>query len=289
MSEPVIAVVGAGAVGALLAVQLFRAGVEVVAVARPATAARINADGLTIQSALFGDTICRLPAVTEIPEGARVILALKAHALPALAAGLTAARPAELIALQNGIEHMALLRRDAPGAVTAGASIAVESTRLGATVILHRSPFLRLVVPEAASEMGIVAAWRRAGLDVTLGGTEQEVLWAKLRFLAPLALLTSYWELPLGPALERDPALTSALLAEVAGIASLDGVPTDAGSLASALGRLPASMRSSLQNDLAAGETSEIDAIGGALLRRGRSLGADRAAAERIVAALVSR
>jgi len=289
MSEPVIAVVGAGAVGGLLAALLDRAGVDVVAVARPDTARAISAEGLTIHSRHFGDGIARITAVTEIPDGARVIIATKAIALPAVTGSLARARPTEVVSLLNGIEHLAILQDTAPGALVAGASVAVESTRLSPTVIEHRSPFLRLTVPGHAAESGITAAWRHAGLDVTVGGTDQEVLWAKLRFLAPMALLTSYWRLPIGAALERDTALTTALLLEVARIASLDGVPTDAGQLAGALSALPPSMRSSLQNDLEAGHSSELDAIGGALVRRGRTLGTDTSAVERLVAEITAR
>ena len=289
MSEPVIAVVGAGAVGGLLAALLDRAGIEVVAVARPDTARAISAEGLTIHSRHFGDGVARIAAVTEIPDGARVIIATKAGALPVVTGPLAEARPTEVLSLLNGIEHLAILQGAAPAAVVAGGSVAVESTRLSPTVIEHRSPFLRLTVPAHAADTGITAAWRLAGLDVTVGGTDQEVLWAKLRFLAPMALLTSYWRLPIGAALERDTALTTALLLEVARIASLDGVPTDPGQLANALSALPPAMRSSLQNDLEAGQSSELDAIGGALVRRGRSLGTDTSAVEGLVADLTAR
>jgi len=273
MSEPVIAVVGAGAVGGLLAVVLERAGANVVAVARPETARAIAADGLTIHSRQFGDGVSRIEAATEIPAGASVILATKAFALPALTDSLKAARPTEVISLLNGIEHLAILRDAAPTALVAGASVAVESTRLSPTVIDHRSPFLRLTVPAHAADSLIATAWRAAGLDVAVGGTDQDVLWAKFRFLAPMALLTSYWRVPIGAAIQHDPQLTSTLLAEVAQIATRDGVPTDPEQVGAALAALPPAMRSSLQNDLAAGHQSELDAIGGALARRGRTLG----------------
>lgn len=289
MPEPVIAVVGAGAVGGLLAALLERAGIEVVAVARPDTARAISAQGLTIHSRHFGDGVSKITADTQIPDGARVIIATKAFALPALTRSLAQARPTEVVSLLNGIEHLALLRDSAPGALVAGASVAVESTRLGPTEIEHRSPFLRLTVPGHAADAGITAAWRLAGLDVTVGGTDQEVLWAKLRFLAPMALLTSYWQLPIGAALVRDTALTTALLVEVARIASLDGVPTDPEQLAGALSALPPAMRSSLQNDLELGQPNELDAIGGALARRGRSLDTDASAVEGLVADLTAR
>lgn len=289
VSEPVIAVVGAGAVGGLIAALLDRAGVDVMVVARPATAQKITDDGLTIRSGHFGDGVARIRAVTSIPAGADVIIATKAFALPAVIDDLRAAHPAEVVSLLNGIEHLAVLRDAAPGTVVAGASVAVESTRLAPTVIDHRSPFLRLTVPAHAAGSAIATAWRTAGLDVTVGGTDAEVLWAKLRFLAPMALLTSYWRLPIGAAIERDPALTRALLAEIADIATRDGVPTEAAQLTRALGALPPSMRSSLQNDLEAQQQSELDAIGGALARRGRSVGVSATTVEGLVADLAAR
>ena len=287
-AQPVIAIVGAGAVGGLLAALLERAGVNVVAVARPETARAIATDGLTIRSRHFGDGLSRVPAVTSIPAGASVIIATKAFALPAVADDIRAAHPTEVVSLLNGIEHLGVLRAAAPNALVAGASVAVETTRLGPTLIEHRSPFLRLTVPAHAADSVITAAWRAAGLEVTVGGTDEDVLWSKLRFLAPLALLTSYWRLPAGAAVVRDPDLTGALLAEIAAIATHDGVPTEAAKLARALAALPPMMRSSLQNDLEAGRESELDAIGGALVRRARSAGVASATLERLVLHLAS-
>ena len=275
--------------GGLIAVLLHRAGVAVVAVARPSTARQITAEGLTLRSSQLGDGTSRLRAVTEIPAGARVIVATKAYTLPALTDGIQRAHPIEVLSLLNGIEHMAVLRTAAPAALAAGCSVAVESTRLGPTVIDHRSPFLRLTVPATAQDTGIVAAWNHAGLDVTVGGTEAEVLWSKLRFLAPMALLTSYWQEPIGGARDRDPVLSGALLAEVADIATRDGVPSQPGQLARALAALPAQMRSSLQNDLAAGAENELDAIGGALLRRADRQGILAPRLREVVAVLASR
>jgi 2-dehydropantoate 2-reductase len=288
-SEPIIAVVGVGAVGGLLAALLDRAGLDVVAVARPGTARTISAHGLSIRSTRFGDGLARLRVQTDIPVGARVLLATKAFALPAVSAAITAARPVEVISLLNGIEHLDTIRQLAPGALVAGGSVAVEAARLGPAVIEHRSPFLRLAVPEHAAESTIVAGWRTAGLDVTVRGTDVDVLWAKFRFLAPLALITSYWRLPIGEALDQDPALTADLIGEVADIASRAGLPTSSAQVATALSALPRTMRSSLQNDLAAGNESELEAIGGALARRGRALGSDAPTVQRLVSDLTTR
>ena len=289
MSENVIAIVGPGAVGALLAALLDRAGSEIIAVARPATAGAINAEGLTIHSQLFGDGVSHIHAQRDIPAGARIIVATKSFAIPEIAAAIGAAHPVEVISFLNGIEHMDALRLSAPGVPVTGASIAVEAARSSPTVIEHRSPFLRITVAAAAADYGIVGDLRRAGLSVTVGGSESEVLWTKLRFLAPMALLTSYWHQPIGEALQHDKGLTSRLLAEVAAIATADGVPTTTDQLFSVLTGFPPAMRSSLQADLAAGNVSELDAIGGALIRRGQSHGIAASTLDQIVDELATR
>lgn len=286
MGQNQVAVVGPGAVGGLLAVLLQRSGVDVVAVARPASARAIQQNGLTIRSPMFGESVSRLRAATQIPSGARVILATKAYAVEDVTRAVMHAEPRELVSFLNGVEHMDVLRSQLPGARVAGCTIAVESTRESATVIEHRSPFLRVVVPENAADFGITADLRHAGLDVTVGGNEREVLWSKLRFLAPMALLTATWREPLGAALRRDPSVTDALLAEIASVASADGLATAPDQLADILSGFPAAMRSSLQIDIQAGNANELDAIGGAIIRRGAVHGISTPVVERLVADL---
>lgn len=286
MGQNQVAVVGPGAVGGLLAVLLERSGVDVVAVARPESARAIQQNGLTIRSGMFGDSVSRLPAVTQIPPGARVIFATKAYAVEDVTPAVVQAEPMELVSFLNGVEHMDLLRSQLPGTRVAGCTIAVESTRESATVIDHRSPFLRVVVPQSAADFGITADLRHAGVDVTVGGDEREVLWSKLRFLAPMALLTATWREPLGAALRHDPSVTDAVLGEIARVASADGLATSREELAEILSGFPAAMRSSLQVDIQAGNANELDAIGGAIIRRGAVHGISTPTVERLVAGL---
>ncbi|MGO1922117.1 MAG: 2-dehydropantoate 2-reductase N-terminal domain-containing protein [Microbacterium sp.] len=80
-TQPVIAVVGAGAVGGLLGWLLHRAGARVVIVGRPTSVEAINSHGLRVNSGLFGDETEFVPARETIPEGASVILAVKTFGL----------------------------------------------------------------------------------------------------------------------------------------------------------------------------------------------------------------
>lgn len=286
--ESVFAVVGPGAVGGLLAWLLHRAGRDVVAVGRPATVEAVRRDGIEVRSPQFGDGVERVPADTVVPAGASVILATKAYGLDAVLPDIAAARPAEVISFLNGVEHMEPLREALPDVPVAGASIAVSALRLSPAVIDHRSPFVTIEAPESAADFASVGALGEAGPRVRARGTEAEVLWAKFRMLASLALLTSYWRQPAGSALAEDPELTEAVVAEIVACSAAEGVPVSTLDLARVLGTVPAGMRTSLQEDLAAGAPDELDAIGGALLRIGERDGVPTPAIARIVAALGS-
>ncbi|CAM5286532.1 ketopantoate reductase family protein [Leifsonia shinshuensis] len=285
---PVFAVVGPGAVGGLFAWLLTRAGHEVVAVGRPQTVEAIRAFGIEVRSATFGDGVERMPASTEVPAGASVIVATKAYGLEDVLPGIAAARPREVVSFLNGVEHMGPLRAALPDVPVAGASVAVSALRAATTVIDHRSPFVNIEAPEAASGFASIRALADAGPRVKVGGTEAEVLWAKFRLLSALALLTSYWRQSAGPALSEDPELTEAVVSEIVACSTAEGVPASALDLVRVLHSVPGGMRTSLQEDLADGHPNELDALGGALLRIGARHGVPTPAIARIVAALGS-
>lgn len=276
MTDNLIAVIGPGAIGGLVAAMLQQAGHDVVVVAREKTARQVTEHGLDIETDEFGTWHAPLRAATEVPHGARVVVAVKAEGVADAARLLAGTAPVEVVSLLNGLDHVDVLRSALPGVRVVGATIAGETLRTGAggfgpALVRHRGTLLRAVVPDDAAELGLVAALRDTPIEVLTGGTEAEVLWKKLRFLAPLALLTSAWGTGIGDALTRDPVLTSGLLAEIAATATAEGVPTTGEDLAGILGGFPAPMRSSLQADIEAGSEGELDAIGGAVRRRAAS------------------
>jgi 2-dehydropantoate 2-reductase len=238
----------------------------------------------------FGSWHAPVPATTEVPRGARVVVAVKAEGVVAAERQLVDAEPTEVVALLNGLEHMEALRAASPGATVVGATIAGETLRTGIgedgpVTVRHRNELLRVVVPDDAWDLGIVRALRDTDMDVVMGGTEAEVMWKKLRFLAPFALLTSTWESGIGDAIDADPGMATALVGEVAAVATAEGVPTTGAELLELLRGFPRTMRSSLQADIGAGKPGELDAIGGAVVRRGAAHGIDTP----VVAATVER
>lgn len=283
----VIAVVGPGAVGGLLAWLLHRAGANVVVVGR--SVERIASRGIDVTSDMFGGGTEPVPARSTVPEGASVVLTVKTPGLAETLELVAQSRPRDVLSLMNGVGHEEVLAQRLENVPVAAGSIAVEALRTADGTIEHKSPFLRVTVPERASTFPSVRALAATAAELTVGGTDVEVLWAKFRFLAPMALLTSYWQAPVGEALARDVDLTDAVLAEVVACEVAVGVPDTVESLAATLASLPATMRSSLQGDLAAGRPSELDSIGGELIRQGQRHGVATPAVEKVVAELSAR
>lgn len=280
-----IAIVGPGAVGGLLAALLHRSGEEVIAVARPATAERLARDGIAVRSDRFGDVHAAVPTGTTVPAGARVILTVKAYGLSDVLPDLRAADPAETLALLNGTAHAPTIAQ-LPGRTAAG-SVTVEALRTDG-VIRHRGDFLIVTLPDDA-DLTLATALSDAGVTVRRGGTEAEVLWAKYRFLAASALLTSWARDAVGPAMTADLAVTDGVVAEIAALATADGVPTTPEHLAGILAKLPTTMRTSLQADLEAGRPSELEHLGGHLLTLGERHGVRVPTLTRVVEELRAR
>jgi 2-dehydropantoate 2-reductase len=264
-----VAILGSGAVGALLGAELTRAGVPTALVTTEASVEAIGRDGITVVSPAFGEHTERVHAVPalEAPPGV-LLVATKAPHLEA-ALERIAGEPEAVVPLLNGIDHMALLRRRFAN-VVAG-TVRVQAHREGRTTVVHRAPFL--TVTTAAP----IAALDGAPFEVVVREDEPTVLWAKLSRLAALALATTAADAPLG-AVRED---AEAVAREVAAIARAEGADVDADTVVEELRGLPDGASSSLRADVAAGASDhELDAIGGAVLRAAERHGlrADRTA-----------
>ncbi|GAA1867982.1 ketopantoate reductase family protein [Myceligenerans crystallogenes] len=278
MNEPVtspVAVVGPGAIGGLLAAMLQRSGHDVVLVAREATARHLDAHGIDVVTDLFGSWHADLPARTDVPAGARVLITVKADGVAWAGNLLRDAAPSEAIALLNGVEHMSGLRAAAPGVVVHGGAFLGQTRRTGSTSdtaplqVRHFFDLLKVVVSDDAAGLGLVGDLAAAGADVSAGGSEPRVLWTKLRSLAALHVLTCLHDAGIGGALDRDPALTAGVLSELAAVTSAEGVPTTPADIETTLRGFPPATVGSLHADLAAGSEGELDPIVGAVVRAG--------------------
>ncbi|MEU5362635.1 2-dehydropantoate 2-reductase [Streptomyces sp. NPDC005925] len=288
--EPAVAVLGPGGVGGLLAALLARAGHRVICLAGEETARTLRTDGIRVRSGRFGDFTARVEADTDLREPVGACLVAVKHT--SLAAALDRV-PAEvlgdglLVPLLNGVEHPAVLRARYGTERVAPAVIRVESTRVAPGVVEHGSPFVEIdlagdPVPRARLD-ALAATLAAAGPATRVLGDEAAALWAKMSFLAPLALLTTRHGLPLGDIRTRHREELTALVTETAAISGACGGPADPAGALARYDAFPPGMKSSMQRDAEAGRALELDAIGGALLRAAEQHGVPAPVTERVV------
>jgi 2-dehydropantoate 2-reductase len=292
-----IGVLGPGGVGGLLAGVLSRAGEEVVVVARERTAAIIEERGLRVESVTFGEFVTRPRAVTALREPvAALIVATKATGL-ARALERIEAEPAVVLPQLNGLDHLAQLRERFPRESVLAGSIRVEADRREPGVIVHSSPFLRVDMAGegARAQKGLAllkAAFDNAQVPARVLDSEAQVMWSKLVRLNALACTTSAYDKLLGE-IRSTPALRADLVGaieEACEVGKAEGAAdVDAQTAIDELERAHATLGSSMQRDIAAGRTPELDAIPGAVLRAAARHAIACPTIERLVAMIAAR
>ncbi|MEU7089326.1 ketopantoate reductase family protein [Streptomyces achromogenes] len=280
-----VAVLGPGGVGGLIGALLARDGHRVICLAGEPTAAALRQGGLRVESAQYGDFTTAVEADTRLREAVdAVFVTVKQTSLdealdrvPAPALG-----NAVVIPLLNGLDHLRLLRERYPVAEVAAGTIKVEATRTAPGRINHTSPFADLELAAPLDEFA--EQLRHAGLGVTLRSDETAMLWDKLAFLAPFALLTTRHRADVGTVRsDRRPELL-AVLDEITAVARAAGAQVSTETVLSFFDRVPDTMRSSMQRDAEAGRPLEVDAIGGAVLRAGAAHRVETPVTARLVA-----
>jgi 2-dehydropantoate 2-reductase len=269
-----VAVLGPGAVGGVLAVRLAQAGIRVICIARPDTAATIMSEGLTLR---HGETVetARPQTTTELREPVELLLVtVKAPTLDAALERVQA--PVEtVIPLLNGIEHVQTLRSRLPGSrVVAGSIGWIEAWLDRPGTVVQNTPHVVMTVATDAGE-ATVELLRRSGVEVRVNGSEEAVLWHKLARQAPVAAATTASQRPIGE-LRSDPTWRARLenaIQETCAAAAADGVPLDAAAQWEIIESMPPKLTSSTARDVAAGRPSELDAITGGAVRAAQRLG----------------
>ncbi len=306
-----VLVVGAGAVGTLVASKLLLAGNEVVVLEQAARTGVIRSSGFHLRER--GHTHAVRPAAVvsslseAFPSGVEYdlfVLATKAYDAQAVleqiaSAGLTL--PRKVMTLQNGVgvEEVAAKLLGERRVLAASLTIPVSSTTIGHAQVEHRGRGLALAPlhgDESIDEW--VALFRTAGIDTRAFKDYRAIKWSKL-FLnivgnATCAILNRKPAVIYGH--RRTFMLERAMLKETLAVMKAMGVPvvnlpgSPARSLAWGISYLPASLARSLLTpsinrgrgekmpslylDLAAGrKKSEVVFLNGAVVRHGRELG----------------
>jgi 2-dehydropantoate 2-reductase len=280
-----VGVLGPGAVGGVLTVGFVQAGVDVVCVARPATADVIRSEGLSLRQGEKVQTV-RPRVATELREPVELLLVtVKAPALDD-ALGRLEAAPQVAVPLLNGIEHLDTLRERLPETnVVAGSIGRIEAWLERPGVVIQPTPSVVMTVAGDAPPT-TVGLLRRSGVEIRLDGSAAEVLWEKLARQAPTAAATSIAQRPIGE-LRSDPDWRDRLrraIAEACSVAAADGAPLSPDAEWEIIEAMPPLLTSSTARDIAGGVPSELDAITGAAVRAGKRVGIPMPELERMLA-----
>jgi 2-dehydropantoate 2-reductase len=281
------AVLGAGGVGGFLGAALARAGREVLLIMREESLARYGGV-VHVESVLLGDFEVELPAAPTLEGPTDVVwVTTKAHHLAEALDRVpkVEAEDSVVVPLLNGLDHVELLRRRFGPARVLPASITIESERVQPGRVRQLSPFASVRLSPALQAEDLQYELGAAGIAASVGESEASVLWGKLALLAPIALTTTSRGSELGGVL-ADPAWRRRLdecVREVAATARADGVALDPATLIAQIESVPPGTRSSMQKDREAGRPTEIDAIGGSVLRAAARHGLDAPATRQLV------
>jgi len=279
-----IAIMGAGGVGGYYGGLLAAAGQEVTFIARGAHLQAIRDKGLHIKS-VHGDLAVSPARATdrpgEIGPADLVIVATKTYHTDDAAQAIKPliATDTVVISLQNGID----------AAERIGAAVGMEHIIGGATWLSaaleapgrigQYSQFRRIalgeldgrITPRAQAVASVLATTPAV---VELVPNILQVLWTKFVFIAAISALGGLTRVAIGEYRQVPGArevLTEAM-AEVAAVAKAIGVSLDADIIDKTLAFIDASapdIRPSMQRDLEAGRTSELESLIGVVVRLG--------------------
>ena|SRR5208337_581270 len=271
------AILGIGGVGGLVGTALGSLGEDISVIVRPGSLSGYPKE-LSLERP-SGTITCPARAVAKLTEPVDVLwVATKTFHLQA-SLELVESTPRMVVPLLNGVDHVALLRARFGHDAVVPATISVEAERLAPGRFIQRSPFIRLAIASSGETAlgAIVERLRGIGFTCLFIPNEQTLLWSKLCFLGPYALVTSASGKNAGEVAadaEWKRKLDTAI-AEACAVARADGGEVDVAKLQAFFETMPPSMRSSMQKDVAAKRPLELDSIGGPIVRLGERYGVD--------------
>lgn len=282
------AILGVGAIGGLVGTALASLGEEVTVVVRPETLPDYPRD-LTLErpSGRLSASV-RTAAALTTPFDV-LWIATKTYQLNT-ALETVRSIPGMIVPLLNGIDHVAALRARFGNDRVAPATIAVEAEKIAPGRFIQRSPVVRFNLAASAEPLlgGIIASLDDLGFISKFIANEQTLLWGKLCFLGPFALVTSASGMNVGEIL-ADSTWKHKLnvsVAEACAVANASGAHVDAVRIQEGFEAAPTGMRSSMQKDLVAGRQLELDAIGGPIISGGKRYGIDVSITAELMAAI---
>ena len=290
LSVPSLAVVGAGAVGCYFGGMFARAGAAVTLIGRPDHVAALSQDGLFLDGLRVKERIV-VSASTEIAavaDAAIILLCVKTLDTESAAVALAPhlAPGALVVSLQNGTENAERIRAVAgisvlPAVVFVGAQMdgpgQVKHTGRGDLLVGWPGGEVPNPAPKFSAQQFATLA-EQSGIPCKISADIAADLWIKLIMNCAYNAISALGHVNYGQMLSHPEgkALMEQVIAEAIAVAAAAGIalsPKQVNRAVFSLGEGAPGIVSSTAQDIRRGKHTEIDALNGYLVRRGRQLG----------------
>lgn len=274
---------GSGGVGGYFGAKLARAGEDVTFVARGAHLAAIRERGLTVQSAIEGESAVRAAAVERLdglPAADLVLFCVKSFDTASAAEAIRPVVGADtgVLSVQNGVDNEDTLARVlGPGHVLGG--VAQVFATIAAPGVIAHSLLGRILCGEMDGQesprvRAFLAACERAGIPAERSSDIVRTLWEKYVYLVAQASMTALTRCPAGVlrAIPETRAMYRRIIDEMVALGRAERValaPDYAEQCMGTLDAVGANAFSSLHHDLVHGKRLEVEALQGHAVRLG--------------------
>jgi len=282
-----IVVLGSGGIGGYYGARLARGGHDVVFVARGAHLEAMQQRGLTVRTP-EGEYTTPVTAVADTKSLGRadlVLFCVKSYDSESAAQALAPlmARDTTVATFQNGVDNVDTIASVVGAEAVLAGAVYIALQLVGAGAVLRTGGEGKVVFGELSGAVTervgrIASAFRQSGVAHQVSTDINRVLWEKFLFIAGVGGLTALARSGIGPLLAgvEGRTLLAASCAEIAAVAGAAGIALGADAVDRAVQQaatLPPQWRSSMARDLEDGRRLEVDALSGAVVRRGLKLG----------------
>ncbi|MGB9963443.1 ketopantoate reductase family protein [Halobacterium hubeiense] len=283
-----VVVLGAGSLGSLLAGALERTDADVTLLGRESDhVRRVRADGLRLTRPDGSEDAVPVDVATDegVTEDADLlVVCVKSYDTADAMAGVAPHLDgADVLTLQNGLGNAETVADYVPrervlaGTTTHGAVLEapghVRHAGRGDTTVG------RYFAANDARVDAVADCLTRAGIETTVADDPEAAVWTKVLVNAGINAATALARVPNGALVDSESGerVLRRAVAEGAAVARAEGVPVpdDAVERTREVAERTASNRSSMRQDVERGRPTEVEALNGALVRRGESHGVE--------------
>jgi 2-dehydropantoate 2-reductase len=282
-----IAVLGSGGLGGYYGARLAKAGHDVAFIARGAHLEAMQRHGLTVRT-LEGESTIPVTAIADTRTLGSVDLVLfcvKSYDTEPAAQALAPlmARDTAVVTFQNGFDNVEVIASVVgSGAVLVGA-VYIALQLAGPGVVVRTGGEGQMVFGEVSGALTervqrIASAFQQSGIPHQVSTDIDRVLWEKFLFIAGVGGVTALARSGIGPLLAspQGRTLLTTSCEEIAAVARAEKAPLPADAVDRVVAQaaaLPPQWQSSMARDLEDGRRLEVEALSGAVVRRGRAHG----------------